>query len=80
MNWFKKKIEKIGGYEVTTKGIWVVSWKARYGQYHTDHERVFMPFMEEEEAIKFRDDLKAAAKLLKYTENLGIKIEKQNSK
>ena len=57
--------------------LWVVSWNARYGLYHTDQKRVAKAFLNEDDADTFIESLKNAMSVLQYTENINIVKEKQ---
>lgn len=80
MKLFKKKEAVITGYEkeiVEGAEVWMVSWDARYGEYSGNYRRVAKAFLDEKSARDFAESLMAAKRLLQYTENIGIKIEKQ---
>ncbi len=80
MQLFKKKEAVITGYEkeiVEGAEVWIVSWDARYGEYSGNYRRVAKAFLSEKSARDFANSLMEAKKLLQYTENIGIKIEKQ---
>jgi len=77
---FTKKTEKIA--EVTEKEVdgaevWIVSWDSRYGHYHGDVRRSAKAFLLKTDAIAFTESLKNAQSILKYSEGIDIKIEKQ---
>ena len=57
--------------------VWVVSWDARYGSYHSDWERVSKAFLNENDAKAFVQSLKDAKSLLRIKENLRISITEQ---
>lgn len=63
--------------EVDGAHIWVVSWKARYGDYSSDTKSVAKAFLNEEDANQFANALQIAQEILQNTNNLQIKIEKQ---
>lgn len=63
--------------EVDGAEVWVVSWNARYGLYHTEWKRVAKAFLTEEDADTFIESLKNAMSVLQYTENIDIAKEKQ---
>lgn len=80
MKLFKKKETVVTGYEkeeVDGAEVWMVSWCARYGEYSGNYRRVAKAFLSEKSARDFANSLMEAKKLLQYTENIGIKIEKQ---
>lgn len=80
MNVIEKVHNIITGYQKKeAKGFeaWTVTWYARYGEYHGDWKIVAKTFLSEEDAEKFAESLKEAKRLLQYTENIGIKITKQ---
>lgn len=57
--------------------VWMVSWDARYGEFHSDKKRVAKAFFSKEDADRFVDALHAAKKILQYDEILHIKVEEQ---
>lgn len=57
--------------------VWMVSWDARYGSYHSERKRVSKAFLDPEEAKTFAQSLRDAQKLLQMEENLRIKLEEQ---
>jgi hypothetical protein len=76
----KKKndvIESVNTKSVEGAEVWIVSWKARYGDFSHDVKRVAKAFLNYEDAVMFKDSLNKAKELLQYTEYLDIKIEKQ---
>lgn len=68
----KEIVEQVDGAHV-----WVVSWKARYGDYSQDTKRVAKAFLNEDDAHQFAESLRMAHKLLQNTNSLCIEIEKQ---
>ena len=58
--------------------VWMVSWNARYGEYYGNIKRTAKAFLTEENAKAFANSLRMAQELLQYTEDIEIKIEKQN--
>lgn len=80
-NFNKKEENVIKGYQTeTVEGaeIWMVSWDARYGEFHGEKKRVAKGFLNEDDAKDFKQSLLKAQELLHYTENLHIDIEKQS--
>lgn len=80
MNVIEKFHKIITGYqkkEVKGFEAWTVSWKARDGAYYGNWEIVAKTFFNEEDAKTFVESLEEAKRLLHYTENIGIKITKQ---
>lgn len=67
-----QKVKEVNGAQ-----LWVVSWDARIGEYHSDRKRVAKAFLLEEDANQFADSLKKAQALLQNTNNINITIEKQ---
>lgn len=57
--------------------VWLVSWNARYGTYYNNFRRVAKAFLNDKDAINFEMSLRNAAALLQYTEDLDIRIDKQ---
>lgn len=58
--------------------VWLVSWNARYGEYSSDIKRIAKAFLLEEDAIAFAESLKQAQKLLHNTNDIHIKIARQD--
>ena len=80
MNIIEKIHQIITGYEKKeAKGaeVWMVSWCARYGEYSDSWKRVAKAFLDKDDAETFAKSLRDAKELLQYTENIHIKIEKQ---
>ena len=76
----KKKndvIESVNTKSVEGAEVWIVSWKARYDEFSYDIKRVAKAFLNYEDAVIFKNSLIKAKELLQYTENIDIKIEKQ---
>ena len=55
--------------------VWVVSWLARWGNFHGERKRVAKAFLNKDDAEIFAKSLKDAKNLLQYTESINIKIE-----
>lgn len=67
--------KKVDGAE-----IWVVSWTAYSSGIFADYPfrtQKYKAFLNEEEAIKFKDNLKQCLKILQFDLSIGISIEKQ---
>lgn len=76
----RKKENVIRDYQVETVDgaeVWMVSWDARFGEYRGDSKRVAKAFFNENDAEAFKQSLEEAQKLLQYTENIHISIDKQ---
>lgn len=76
----KKKetvIESYNTKEVEGAEVWIVSWKARHGEYSSNFRRVAKAFLSEKSARDFAESLMEAKKLLQYTEDIDIRLEKQ---
>ena len=70
----------ITGYqkkEVKGFEAWTVTWHARYGEYSTSWSKKAKVFVDKEAAETFAKSLREAQDLLQYTENIHIRIEKQ---
>lgn len=77
---FFKKINKIA--QITTKEVdgaevWMVHWTSRYGDYYGDVRRTAKAFLTEDDAINFKKSLEEAQNILQNTNNIDIKIIKQ---
>lgn len=57
--------------------VYVVSWWGRDGEYSSSKRRVAKSFISPDAAEAFKKELEAAQALLKNTEDLDIKIDKQ---
>ena len=70
----------ITGYqkkEVKGFEAWTVTWRARYGKCSYDWDKKAKVFVDKEAAETFAKSLREAQDLLQYTENIHIRIEKQ---
>ena len=64
--------------DIEVAQTWEVRWKSRYGDFSGCLRPEVEVFTSKEEAVKFKESLEAAAKLLKYTEFMRIAtIEKR---
>lgn len=63
--------------EVKGAEVWLVTWNARYGEYHGNYERCAKAFLSYDDALEFAKSLEDAKKLLNYSENIYIKISSQ---
>lgn len=80
MGLFTRKIEKI--FEPKFRNVegaeaWIVSWDARYDHGYDYRKRVAKVFLDEDNARQFKENLLEAARLLQYTEDINIRVEKQ---
>lgn len=64
--------EEVKGFEA-----WTVTWYARYGEYSGDWNKKAKVFVDEGAAEIFAKSLQEAQKVLQYTEDIHIRIEKQ---
>jgi len=63
--------------EIETVQLWIVRWVARQGPYiFSDPVEQLEAFSSEEEALKFKESLENAFKLLRYTVSTKVIIEK----
>ena len=76
MNFFKKLLIPSGETEVTALETWTVRWHSRHGSYGSDTRPECEVFLNEEDAKKFADALKAAYKLIKHTSGTSVTVEK----
>lgn len=67
-----KKVKDAQGVEV-----WIVSWDARYSDSSWEKTRVAKAFLDYDDAQAFAQSLRDAKKLLQYTENINISVDKQ---
>lgn len=70
----------ITGYqkkEVKGFEAWTVTWYARYGEYSDSWSKKAKVFVDEGAAEIFAKSLQEAQKVLQYTEDIHIRIEKQ---
>jgi len=76
----RKKENVIKDYQVETVDgaeVWMVSWDARFGEFRGESKRVAKAFFNENDAEAFKQSLEEAQKLLQYTENIHISVDKQ---
>lgn len=76
----RKKENVIRDYQVETVDgaeVWMVSWDARFDEFNHDKKRVAKAFLNENDAEAFKLSLEEAQKLLQYTENIHISVDKQ---
>ena len=64
--------EEVKGFEA-----WTVTWRARYGEFSDSWNKKAKVFVDKEAAETFAKSLREAQELLQYTENIHIRIEKQ---
>lgn len=57
--------------------LWSVRWDARYGSWNHDWKPVMEVFTNKADAEVFARELKNAQKILRYTEDLRIKVTKE---
>lgn len=71
LNIFKK------GHEVLTSDIetWVVRWNKRTGVFYTDYEKAAQFFTNKDEAMRFKNELDRANKLLGHTDYKLTSVE-----
>lgn len=78
---FKSKLEKLFKLqevrEVNGAEVYIVSWRARYGEFNSDTKRVAKAFLNRDDAKQFAESLENAHKLLQNTNSINIQIEKQ---
>jgi hypothetical protein len=76
---FKRKIRIPTGdlQEIECIDTWIVSWWKRTGEYSYSWEKCYQAFANKDEAIKLKDELKAAFKLIGDTYNTEVSIERQ---
>jgi len=81
MGIFNRKSEKIiKDYQTETVDgaeVWMVSWDARFDEFSQNKKRVAKAFLNENDAEAFKLSLEEAQKLLQYTENIHISVDKQ---
>lgn len=81
MNYIKKLIQMfnvVPTKEVEGAEVYVVSWRARWGEFHGETTRVFKAFFSEDDANEFKQSLIDAHKLLQNTTSIDVKVEKQS--
>ncbi len=62
--------------EIDAVELWYVRWMSRHGEYSSHIQPVVEAFTSKEQADEFANTLRAACKVLKYTENIGISVGK----
>ena len=63
--------------DLPQRKIWLVSWKARHGEYSSETERTSIAFFDAKDAKKYREKLEYAKKILRYKEDIAIRLEEQ---
>lgn len=63
--------------DLPQRKIWLVSWKARHGEYASDTERTSIAFFDANDAKKYIEKLEYAKKILRYKEDIEIRLEEQ---
>ena len=69
--------EAVTKFDKNDIDLWYVRWNARYGNYSGDFKPAVKAFPNEDDAKKFAEILKGAAKLLQYTEQINIRVTKE---
>ncbi len=78
---FKKLITLFGESktkEIDAVELWFVKWYARYGEFSSNVTQVVEGFTTEEQAMEFKRTLETAQKVLKYSEDIGIRCYKDS--
>lgn len=70
-------LEDVDFMDLPQRKLWIVSWKARRGEYSSDTERTSMAFLDVKDAKKHIAKLEYAKKILRYREDIGIRLEEQ---
>ena len=70
-------LEDVDFMDLPQRKIWLVSWKARRGEFSSDTERTSMAFFDAEDAKKHIEKLEYAKKILRYKEDIEIRLEEQ---
>jgi len=79
-NIFAKRIINLPSGEtqkVETVDMWVVSWYSRYGEYSHDITKRYQSFFNEKDALKLKETLDNANRLIGNTSNVLVEIEKR---
>lgn len=63
--------------DLPQRKIWLVSWKARRGEYSSETERTSIAFLDAKDAKKYIEKLEYAKKILRYREDIEIRLEEQ---
>ena len=66
-----------GDFDLPQRKIWLVSWKSRRGVYSSETERTYRAFLNAEDAKKHIEKLEYAKKILRYKEDIEIRLEEQ---
>lgn len=79
MNFIKKLLSMPTGQTKTVDAaeVWVVSWKSRHGNFHSDTYRKAEAFFSNETANEFVQRLKDAQRFLGNTHSIDIRVRKQ---
>lgn len=70
-------LEDVDFMDLPQRKIWIVSWKARHGEYSAETERTSIAFLNANDAKKYIEKLEYAKKILRYKEDIEIRLEEQ---
>lgn len=70
-------LEDVDFMDLPQRKIWIVSWKARHGEYMSETERTSIAFLNANDAKKYISKLEYAKKILRYKEDIKIRLEEQ---
>lgn len=70
-------LEDVDFMDLPQRKIWIVSWKARRGEYSSETERTSIAFLNANDAKKYISKLEYAKKILRYKEDIEIRLEEQ---
>lgn len=70
-------LEDVDFMDLPQRKLWLVSWKARRGEYSSETERTSIAFLNAKDAKKYIEKLEYAKKILRYKEDIEIRLEEQ---
>lgn len=77
MGWFKTKKIKVRDpqtEELEVVQLWEVRWWSRHGEYSADVRPQVKVFPDKEDAVKFKEALEDAFKLIGHTSGTSVKM------
>lgn len=70
-------LEDVDFTNLPQRKLWIVSWKARHGEYSSETERTSIAFLNANDAKKYIKKLEYAKRILRYKEDIEIRLEEQ---
>ena len=70
-------LEDVDFMDLPQRKLWLVSWKSRRGEYSSETERTSIAFFNANDAKKYIEKIEYAKKILRYKEDIEIRLEEQ---